>query len=270
MPDPLTHFALPFALASPFFGVKTAFIIGTIALLPDFDVIFRIHRSFTHSIIFILCVCLPIMIFKRNKFTLMSFLALTSHLIMDMFQTYTPILYPLISESIHININAGIIIDQSIKPYLTTTLKFAPTNFTQFSSFNAPLFINMMLPIAMILILIPIITGKIYYNNHRLFNIPYNKITIVLFALNETKDIESFIDKIKSNGLNKIILVSNHLNNEINELAKRKDLIIIYHEDISKTIKSILNYTNTPYIFIINYDSKNVKKILTVDNTRVH
>jgi membrane-bound metal-dependent hydrolase YbcI (DUF457 family) len=106
MPDPLTHFLVAFAITAPFIGIKRATLAGIIALLPDLDALLHIHRSATHSIIIILAITIPIIIITKTKkpnhtkTTLLYIIALLTHPILDTFQTYTPILYPLTTYSI--------------------------------------------------------------------------------------------------------------------------------------------------------------------------
>ncbi|MGC9069642.1 MAG: metal-dependent hydrolase, partial [Thermoprotei archaeon] len=163
MPDPLTHFSVAFAITAPFIGIKRAIIAATISLLPDLDTLLHIHRSATHSIIIILAITIPIIITTKTKkpnhtkITLLYTIALLTHPILDTFQTYTPILYPLTTYSILININAGIIIDNTLKPYINTTIQTTPTNFTPFTQLDAPLIMEQTLLPALTLIITPLL-----------------------------------------------------------------------------------------------------------------
>lgn len=67
MPEPLIHFVIPFFLLMMFgLGIKKAALISLLAVLPDLDVLFHIHRSFSHSIIFILLFSLPAIIIAKR------------------------------------------------------------------------------------------------------------------------------------------------------------------------------------------------------------
>lgn len=260
MPDPLTHFAIAFALSSFIFRFKTAFLMGVLALLPDFDVLFFVHRSFTHSIILVALVFLPLIILKTNKLTLMSFFAIVSHVITDTFQAPTPILYPLISDSIHISINAGIIMDQGIKPYFSTTLKFVPTNFNQFSSFNAPLFAGTMVPIAAFLVLIPIIKSRVHSSKLSRHD------GIVTIVLKSNEEVKSIVEEMKSKGVNKIIVINNPLSDGTLEIANNRDLALsLSQEGESKAIE------RTPLAFVMDAKSNiagDLKKKSIIRNLR--
>jgi membrane-bound metal-dependent hydrolase YbcI (DUF457 family) len=99
LPDLLTHFAVVFALTSPFLGIRRGLVAGVVALLPDLDVLFRVHRSATHSVIVLLVFALPAAYLAHRGGVGLRFLAfavasLLSHPILDVFQGYTPILYP--------------------------------------------------------------------------------------------------------------------------------------------------------------------------------
>ena len=109
MPELLLHFIVPFIILS-FFGLslKKSFILSSLAILPDFDVLFCIHRSITHSAIFLILICIPIIVFIKLKYpkyftdSLVGSLVVLSHPILDVFHSYTPILYPLYKNSVFI------------------------------------------------------------------------------------------------------------------------------------------------------------------------
>ena len=109
MPEPLIHFIVPLiALASLGISLKKSVLLSSIAILPDFDVLFHIHRSITHSVVFLILICIPIIVFVKLKYpnyfhdSIIGSLVLLSHPILDVFHTYTPILYPLYNKSIYI------------------------------------------------------------------------------------------------------------------------------------------------------------------------
>ena len=109
MPEPLLHFVIPFTiLIFCDITLKKSFILSSIAILPDFDVLFHVHRSITHSAVFLILICIPIIAFVKLKYpnyfhdSIIGSLILLSHPILDVFHTYTPILYPLYNKSIYI------------------------------------------------------------------------------------------------------------------------------------------------------------------------
>ncbi|MEM4474506.1 MAG: metal-dependent hydrolase [Candidatus Bathyarchaeia archaeon] len=106
MPEPALHFSVIFALSASRLGIKKTLILSAIALLPDLDALFHVHRSMSHSLIILglswLLILTIIYTVKREYigFRILCFLALLSHPIMDLFQNYTPILYPILDRSL--------------------------------------------------------------------------------------------------------------------------------------------------------------------------
>ena len=164
------HFAVPFTLTSPILGVRRALVVGLVALIPDVDALLYIHRSITHSLIFILAIAIPIVAViillkpKLASLAIASILSVLSHLILDFTQTYTPILYPLIQSSINLDIKGGVIIGSSINPYIKINVDMKPIDFTPFTSLDAPLFTSNGLALSIMLISIPIL----YTYKHKL------------------------------------------------------------------------------------------------------
>ena len=73
MPEPLIHFIVPFSvLVMCGMGVRKAAFFASLAILPDFDVLFHIHRSFSHSVFFILLLCAPVIIIAAAKHSKMT------------------------------------------------------------------------------------------------------------------------------------------------------------------------------------------------------
>jgi len=163
MPDPFTHFSVAFAITAPFLGAKRAILAGIIALLPDLDALIHVHRSASHSIIIALIIVTPIIIItkiKKPNYTrtaLLYTIALLTHPILDTFQTYTPILYPLTTYSILINIDAGIIIDNTLKPYINIITQTTPTTFTPFTQLDAPLIMKETFLPSLTLVTVPLL-----------------------------------------------------------------------------------------------------------------
>ncbi len=73
MPEPLIHFIVPFSvLVMCAIGVKKSALLASFAILPDFDVLFHVHRSFSHSVFFILLLCAPVIIIAAAKHSKMT------------------------------------------------------------------------------------------------------------------------------------------------------------------------------------------------------
>lgn len=115
MVEPLLHVLIPFTTLI-LFGIsyKKSLCISLFALLPDFDVFFNVHRSITHSAVFILLICTVVFIiihlyninYKTNyslKTIGLITITLLSHVVFDVFHTYTPLLYPIYNKAFWIH-----------------------------------------------------------------------------------------------------------------------------------------------------------------------
>ena len=105
--EPLIHFIVPFvALMLVDVEAKKALPISLLALLPDLDALLLVHRSNSHSIVVVLSVAAPLLLlaykFKPRLcgYAFLALLAVTSHLVLDVFAGYTPLLWPLYGCSI--------------------------------------------------------------------------------------------------------------------------------------------------------------------------
>jgi membrane-bound metal-dependent hydrolase YbcI (DUF457 family) len=161
LPDLLTHFAVAFALTSPFLGIRRASVAGVIALLPDLDALFHVHRSATHSVIVLLVFALPAAYLAHRGGVELRFLAfavasLLSHPILDVFQGYTPIFYPLF-DAMFLDVRAGFLFGEGIKPFFDLSVHTAPVDFTPFASLKGPVLLPKTLPLSLALILVPLL-----------------------------------------------------------------------------------------------------------------
>ena len=109
MPEQLIHFIIPlFLLIMLGLSLKKSVLISSLAVTPDLDVIFGIHRSFSHSVIFILALSIAIILvlnylkIGNNSERLLAILVLLSHPFLDMFGGYTPVLWPIFDKSIYV------------------------------------------------------------------------------------------------------------------------------------------------------------------------
>ncbi|MBS7644127.1 metal-dependent hydrolase [Candidatus Bathyarchaeota archaeon] len=158
MSELLLHFAVPFAVFSYFRRPKEAFLLSLVALLPDLDVLIGIHRSWTHSVIVVLAFCgvaLLLVRVLRPKLLGLGFLAvlaLISHLLLDLFTTYTPLLWPLISQSFFVSFNLGVRMGESMRVYVLPKVLVMPTSFAHFQYLDAPVFTSEGFVVAVILI----------------------------------------------------------------------------------------------------------------------
>lgn len=147
MPEPLIHFIVPFSvLIMCGIGIKKAAFFASLATLPDLDVIFHIHRSFSHSIFFILLFCAPairIATIKHSNRTydaVIATLVILSHPFMDSFTYFTPIFWPLYNNSIYIIAEMTTNMDNVSQLHLLFDIKLEPVVFYSTISMDAPIF----------------------------------------------------------------------------------------------------------------------------------
>lgn len=156
--EPLLHFAMPF-LAFLLIGLhhKEAFLLSLLALAPDLDALFLVHRSFTHSIICLSMIFVPTMLLLRRlkpemlKYVSMGFFAIASHLIMDVFTGYTPVLWPLYDFSVWVFLDLTAHVGSLPSLALRFTLLTEPITFVAAKSLDAPIFTSYGLAIAIVL-----------------------------------------------------------------------------------------------------------------------
>jgi|GEM_PF-1002306 len=154
--EPLLHFTIPFVLLM-LMGVeiKKALPISVIALIPDLDALFHVHRSTSHSIMIPIAVAtlllLPRRVYSRN-FIALALLTASSHSIVDLFTGYTPIFWPLCSYSIWLQIGLAAHIGSSPSLNLSGQLLVKPTSFQAFQSLDTPLFTGEGLIVSMMML----------------------------------------------------------------------------------------------------------------------
>ena len=159
MPEPLIHFIIPlFLLIMLGLSLKKSVLISSLAITPDLDVIFGIHRSFSHSVIFILALSIAIILVlnylkignKSEK--LLVILVLLSHPFLDMFGGFTPILWPLYDKSVYIftelNTNMNNVLDLN----LIFKVNFEKTVFYKINGGEGPIFTSQGFGIALVLL----------------------------------------------------------------------------------------------------------------------
>lgn len=156
--EPLIHLVVPFT-ALTLYGLewRKALPLALFALLPDFDVFFRVHRSMSHSLVVISLVGLPLMMLayrlKNPQAGWLGLLAVASHIALDVFAGYTPILWPLYGNSVWIQTELRAHISST--PTLIPVFKVAmePTRFAAFQSLDTSLLTGGGLIISVVLIL---------------------------------------------------------------------------------------------------------------------
>lgn len=158
MPEPLIHFVIPFFLLVMFgLSTKKATLISLLAVLPDLDVLFHVHRSFSHSIFFILLFAVPAIIITKKFYrehyadAIIAALVILSHPFMDMFTYYTPVFWPFFNESIYIiaelTTNMNDVMDLDMK----LNVLFQPVKFYKTTNMDAPIFSSTGVAVSLVL-----------------------------------------------------------------------------------------------------------------------
>lgn len=159
MPEPLVHFIIPFFLLLVVgINIKRAALLSSLALLPDFDILFHIHRSFSHSIFFILLITIPVTVVIKKYYkehfndAIIATLVILSHLFMDSFDNYTPVLWPLFNESIRIVTELTINMNNVTDLNFNFNIDFKPIVFYQTKNMDAPIFSSMGFAVSVMLL----------------------------------------------------------------------------------------------------------------------
>jgi len=161
----LLHFAIPFAAFSYFRRPRKAFVASFIALLPDVDALLvGVHRSASHSFVVVLALCgITLLLIRVVRprllgLGLLATLGLSSHLLLDLFTTYTPIFWPLVGWSLFISLDGEVYVSESVNLKASLDLSTITTEFTPFTVLDAPVFRSEGFAVSLILI------GSIFAN----------------------------------------------------------------------------------------------------------
>lgn len=143
----LLHFTIPFVMFSTM-GLKPgiALALAVLAMTPDLDVLFMVHRSLSHSL-FVWALC-------ASPFFLLSwilrpwllgtvclgFAGVLSHLLLDLFSGYTPLLWPLYPNSLWFKAGLNMRIGSGVGFTPIFEVSQAPTFYRRAAMFDAPLF----------------------------------------------------------------------------------------------------------------------------------
>jgi len=101
LPDIVTHYLASYLVARAALRPRYAALIALIGLLPDIDVLVRVHKWVTHSIPIALLVAVLILVlvyyrFRRYlRFVAIALLIYVLHIALDLFTAPTPALWPL-------------------------------------------------------------------------------------------------------------------------------------------------------------------------------
>lgn len=123
--------------------IDRAFPLSILALIPDLDALFYIHRSLSHSILIPSVVAVPLLLLSHRSgsrnFLALALLAVASHSILDLFAGYTPILWPIYNYSIWLQVGLDAHISSSPSLSLSCRTLVKPISFQPFQSLDASL-----------------------------------------------------------------------------------------------------------------------------------
>ncbi|MBS7637782.1 metal-dependent hydrolase [Candidatus Bathyarchaeota archaeon] len=164
--EPVIHFAVPFfALILAGVELKRALPISLLALMPDLDALFLVHRSISHSLIVVLTSAAPFLLLahrlRRGYFStaLLGLFSVSSHLILDLFNGYTPILWPLYGYSLWVKMGLTAYIGGSLNLQSSIQILTRPIEFQRLHSLDAPIFTGESLIVSAILVVSLLVKG---------------------------------------------------------------------------------------------------------------
>jgi len=146
MVELLLHFAVPFASLRAL-GVdwRKVTVASVIALTPDLDVLFQVHRSVSHSLVLLAFVALPLLVLARKhrnarSVILLATFGVATHLVLDVLgDSPTPLFWPLLDDSVSLQIALYLHIGSAPAIVASGRLLVQPTQFERFVSFNSPI-----------------------------------------------------------------------------------------------------------------------------------
>jgi hypothetical protein len=143
--EPLLHFAVPFtSVRATGLDWRKALFASLVALTPDLDVFFNVHRSESHSLILLTIVVVPLLILLRKHKTLRTLvllgtLGILTHFVLDLFQNPVPLLWPLLNQSLSISTILDLHIGSAPTVTGSVDVQIAQEPIEPFSHFDAPL-----------------------------------------------------------------------------------------------------------------------------------
>lgn len=158
MVEPLLHFVVPFAsLKAVGIDMRKAVFASLVALTPDLDVFFGVHRSYSHSLIVLAAVTLPLLAATWNRknlrtLVMLAFFGVLIHFVLDLFQPSMPLFWPLLGQSVWISTTLNLHIGSN--PAVTASLRLLTTKTAMepFLSLDAPILTNTGLAVSLVLL----------------------------------------------------------------------------------------------------------------------
>ena len=133
------HYALSYVISSRVVDRKSSFLIALAGLLPDIDALFGFHRWVTHSAVLAAAAWLPLIAFayakKKSRVLTLSALATLlyiMHIILDVFTSPTPLLWPLTSRAYAIAVDVeGAVTNTGLAPNVSVRIVSEAADFSR-------------------------------------------------------------------------------------------------------------------------------------------
>jgi len=141
--EPALHFSIPFSVLSYLrLDPAMCLIVSVAALVPDLDILFRVHRSVSHSAVLYLPVavlgivasvyssCWSVLLFA-------TWFSLTSHVLLDTVSGFSPIFWPLSKEEVCVSVALGVRVGNSVQLRPEVSIRRKPLDVRQRDSLDA-------------------------------------------------------------------------------------------------------------------------------------
>ncbi|MEM0313399.1 MAG: glycosyltransferase [Candidatus Bathyarchaeia archaeon] len=294
--EPLIHFMVPFvALVLLGLSSKRALPLALLALAPDLDALFLVHRSLSHSIVVLAAAFLPTFIIAYKlgrgiRTCALAFSALASHVLLDTFSGATPLFWPIYREALWVRADLTVHVGASVNLNPGMALVTEPITFHILKSLDAPLFTGEGLIVSLMLFAAASIgfirrgtalsaDASVGLNGAEGFvqksavlegeGISPGHVTVVVPTLNEAKAIGLVIDELRREGYDNILVVDGYSRDGTDRIAGSKGVKVIYQHGLGKTgaLKTAIEHVATPYILVMDgdhtYDPGDIRRLLS-------
>jgi len=143
MAEPAVHFSVAFsALSAVGCDPITSFAASVVAVIPDFDVLFGVHRSVSHSILLHLPIALAGLLLRAadlhcSDLLLAIWLSLLTHALLDVLTGFSPILWPMVKDEIYVRAMIGATFQHSVELKPVFSVRSRPMDAAEFKSLDA-------------------------------------------------------------------------------------------------------------------------------------
>jgi hypothetical protein len=126
-------------------NLRKALPLAFLALIPDLDAFFMVHRSLSHSALILALASLPFFAAAYKikgealKTCFLGLASVLSHVVLDVFSGYTPIFWPLYNKALWVETGLAVHVGGSVRLSVHVNLLKTPVTFEAFESFDAPI-----------------------------------------------------------------------------------------------------------------------------------